>query len=79
MTALRETPMRTTVLVLSVITLLAACDAQFQWGLFLGVDAHRARGDIDHLRSPRGARTVDPATGQVTLVQEINANLKTTW
>lgn len=78
MTALRETPMRTTVLVLSVITLLAACDAQFQRGLFLGLDAHRARGDID-LRYPRGARTVDPARGQVTLVQEINAKVKTTW
>ena len=44
-------------------------DCQFQWSLFLGLDAHRARRDLDLLHHPLGARPVGPATGPVPLVR----------
>src|SRR5262249_39752401 len=42
---------------------------QLRRSLFLGLDAHRAGRELDLLRNPFGARTVEPAMGSVSIVR----------
>ena len=44
-------------------------DCPLQWNLFLGLDAHRARRDLELLHHPVGARPVGPAAGPVAIVR----------